>query len=71
MALDASPVQVKKIEGWIGKRAVPRVDLGDRVQLGAAVGEAPLSALAVTDRRLAGEILGRLQAGTKIIEQSR
>src|SRR5262245_5575286 len=60
IASDASPVQVKKIEGIIRRAAVPRVVLGDRVTLGAAVGQPPLSAVAVTDARLADEMLRRL-----------
>jgi ribosomal protein L7Ae-like RNA K-turn-binding protein len=64
IADDASPVQLKKIESIIRKKAVPRVVLGDRVLLGAAVGEPGLSALAVTDAGLAEQILRRLGAGT-------
>jgi ribosomal protein L7Ae-like RNA K-turn-binding protein len=63
VAGDASPVQLKKIESIIRKRAVPRVVLGDRVLLGAAVGEPPLSALAVIDTGLAEQILRRLESG--------
>jgi ribosomal protein L7Ae-like RNA K-turn-binding protein len=60
VARDASPGQLKKIEGIIRRAAVPRAVLGDRVDLGAAVGGPPLSAVAVTDARLAQEMLRRL-----------
>ena len=62
VARDASPVQRQKLEGLIRRGAVPRVVLGDRVALGAAVGAPPLSALAVTDARLAEQVLRRLAA---------
>lgn len=38
-------------------RAIPQVTLGDRDTLGAAVGLAPLSAVAVTDRALAERLV--------------
>jgi ribosomal protein L7Ae-like RNA K-turn-binding protein len=60
VARDASPVQLKKIEGIIRRAAVPMAVLGDRVDLGAAVGGPPLSAVAVTNARLAQEMLRRL-----------
>ena len=60
VARDASPVQLKKIEGIIRRTAVPTAVLGDRSDLGAAVGGPPLSAVAVTDARLAREMLRRL-----------
>ena len=65
VASDASLVQLKKIEGTIRRDAVPRAVLGDRVNLGAAVGGPPLSAVAVTEARFADEMLRRLaQAAT-------
>lgn len=60
VASDASLVQLKKIEGTIRRAAVPRVVLGDRTSLGAAVGAPPLSAVAVTDARFADEMLRRV-----------
>ena len=62
VAHDASPAQLKKIEGIIRRAAVPTAVLGDRVDLGAAVGGPPLSAVAVTDARFAKEMLRRLAA---------
>jgi ribosomal protein L7Ae-like RNA K-turn-binding protein len=63
VAGDASAVQLKKVEGIAEKRGIPRVVLGDRVGLGRAVGEAPLSAIAVTDAGFANGLLQRLGKG--------
>jgi len=41
-------------------RAIPQVTLGDRDTLGAAVGLAPLSAVAVTDRALAERLVAEI-----------
>jgi ribosomal protein L7Ae-like RNA K-turn-binding protein len=60
VAEDASAVQLKKVEGIAEKRGIPRVALGDRVALGGAVGEPPLSAIAVTDATFAQGLLERL-----------
>jgi ribosomal protein L7Ae-like RNA K-turn-binding protein len=64
LAGDASPVQVQKLEGLIRRRAVPRAVLADRAALGAAVGAPPLTAVAVTDARLAEQMLRRLARST-------
>jgi ribosomal protein L7Ae-like RNA K-turn-binding protein len=58
IAADASSGQVEKIRTTLHDRPIPRVILGDRDVLGAAVGTAPLSAVAVTDAALA-EALAR------------
>ena len=60
VADDASPAQLVKIEGLRMVRGVPRISLGDRTSLGAALGGPPLSAAAVTDGRLARQILLRM-----------
>lgn len=52
---DASSVQLDKVEKSLG--SVPRRILGDRVALGAALGVAPVTAVAVTDRDLAEAVL--------------
>ncbi|MDZ7779380.1 MAG: ribosomal L7Ae/L30e/S12e/Gadd45 family protein [Gemmatimonadota bacterium] len=57
MATDASPTQLKKIRSTIHNRTIPQVFLGDRSTLGAAIGAAPLAAIAVTDASLAGRLL--------------
>jgi ribosomal protein L7Ae-like RNA K-turn-binding protein len=56
-ATDASGVQLDKIRTTMRDRAIPQVTLGDRDTLGAAVGLAPLSAVAVTDRALAERLV--------------
>jgi len=56
-AEDASDTQLRKIRSTIHDRAIPQVILGDRATLGAAVGSAPLAAVAVTNGGLAERIL--------------
>jgi ribosomal protein L7Ae-like RNA K-turn-binding protein len=66
LAGDASPVQLEKVEKALSRRATPRARLGDRASLGAAVGHAPLSAVAVTSASLAEQVvveLGELVEG--------
>ena len=63
VAEDASGTQLSKIEGLVRGGAVPQVTLGDRFVLGAAVGGPPLSAVAVTDARLAARLLRGLEEG--------
>ena len=62
MARDASSVQLDKIRTTLHDRPIPQVILGDRNMLGAAVGLAPLSAVAVTDAGLAERLLEELGA---------
>lgn len=57
MAGDASGVQLDKIRKELSNRPIPHVTLGDRATLGAAVGKAPLAAVAVTDESLATRLL--------------
>ncbi|HZD05449.1 MAG TPA: ribosomal L7Ae/L30e/S12e/Gadd45 family protein [Longimicrobiales bacterium] len=52
---DASSVQLDKVEKVLG--SVPRRILGDRAALGAALGAAPVTAVAVTDQGLAEAVL--------------
>ncbi len=59
---DASPVQMKKIERTLKNQAIPRVTLGDRAMLGAAVGRGPTSAVVVTGASFAAELTKRLGA---------
>lgn len=54
---DASGVQLDKIRSTMRDRPIPRAVLGDRSALGAAVGRAPLSAVAVTHPSLAARLL--------------
>ena len=60
MACDASSVQMEKIRTTLHDRAIPQAVLGDRDMLGAAVGLAPLSAVAVTSVSLADRLLVEL-----------
>jgi ribosomal protein L7Ae-like RNA K-turn-binding protein len=55
---DAAPGQVIKVEKVLGP--VPRRVLGSRASLGEALGMAPVTAVAVTDRGMAEAILRRL-----------
>lgn len=58
---DASPVQLKKLEGLLRNRDVPRMTLGSRSEIGAALGAPPLTAVALTDDGFASEMLHRLE----------
>ena len=64
MAKDASSVQLGKIQTTLHDRTIPQATLGDRDTLGAAVGLAPLSAVAVTSVSLAARLLAELQGST-------
>jgi ribosomal protein L7Ae-like RNA K-turn-binding protein len=57
---DASQAQLDKIGRTLHERRIPRARLGDRNALGAAVGLAPLSAVAVTDASLAEQVVAEL-----------
>lgn len=60
-AEDASSVQLDKIRKTMRDRAIPQAILGDRDALGAAVGVASLSAVAVTDDSFAERLLAELR----------
>jgi ribosomal protein L7Ae-like RNA K-turn-binding protein len=73
MAGDASSVQLDKIRTTLHNRPIPQVTLGDRNTLGAAVGLAALSAVAVTNRSLADQLIAELddpdgEQGTDAVE---
>ncbi|MCH7991898.1 MAG: ribosomal L7Ae/L30e/S12e/Gadd45 family protein [Gemmatimonadetes bacterium] len=73
MAGDASSVQMDKIRTTLRDRPIPQVILGDRNTLGAAVGLAAVSAVAVTNRSLADRLLVELNGsqgkrGTDAVE---
>ena len=61
MAEDASGVQLKKIRATRDDDSIPRVTLGDRATLGAAVGMSPLSAIAVTQASFAERLVAELE----------
>ncbi|MEQ1856932.1 MAG: ribosomal L7Ae/L30e/S12e/Gadd45 family protein [Longimicrobiales bacterium] len=60
LATDASAAQLEKVERTLAGRPAPRVNFGDRSGLGAALGLAPVSAVAVTSTALAGQILAEM-----------
>ena len=73
MATDASGVQLDKVRKTLRDRAIPQVVLGDRDALGAALGMAPVSAVAVTNASFAGRLLEELagvvvEGGTEALE---
>ena len=59
-AQDASYTQREKVMKLLRHGTRPRATLGTREALGSAVGSAPVSAVAVTDRGFAKELLARL-----------
>ena len=59
-AQDASDTQREKVMKLLRHGTTPRATLGTREALGSAVGTAPVSAVAVTDRGFAKELLARL-----------
>lgn len=63
MAADASGVQLDKIRKALRNRPIPQVTLGDRATLGAAVGRASVSVVAVTAAAFADQIQHRLEEG--------
>lgn len=65
LAEDASRSQLEKIERTQGNQAIPRAFLGDRATLGAAVGRAPASAVAVTVPSFAKELQRKLAAADR------
>lgn len=62
VADDASSVQVDKVVKTMRNQAIPRVTLGDRAMLGAAVGRGPTSVVVVTGASFARELTKRLGA---------
>jgi ribosomal protein L7Ae-like RNA K-turn-binding protein len=64
MAQDASAAQTAKIRRTLAGNPVPNVSWGTRDELGASVGRAPVSVIAVTHPRLAVELLAVLEPRT-------
>ena len=60
LATDASAAQLEKVERTLAGRPTPRVSFGDQSGLGAALGLAPVSAVAVTNTAFAEQILAEL-----------
>ncbi|MGE0159266.1 MAG: L7Ae/L30e/S12e/Gadd45 family ribosomal protein [Gemmatimonadales bacterium] len=61
VAQDAAPAQSAKMRRTLAGHAVPHAAWGSRGELGAAVGVAPLSAVAVTHAELAAQMLSVLE----------
>ncbi len=59
-AQDASDTQLDKVTKLLRHVRTPRATFGTREALGSAVGSAPVSAVAVTDREFAKELVARL-----------
>ena len=59
-AEDASEAQRDKVMKLLRHAETPRATIGTRQALGSAVGSAPVSAVAVTDRGFANELVARL-----------
>jgi ribosomal protein L7Ae-like RNA K-turn-binding protein len=68
LAGDASPAQLDKISRTLNERPIPVARFGDRGALGAAVGLAPLSAVAVTNVPLAERLVAEL--GDLLVDDS-
>jgi ribosomal protein L7Ae-like RNA K-turn-binding protein len=62
MAEDASPAQSDKVRRTLAGHPAPHASWGTRADLGAAVGLAPLSAVAITHSELAAQLLDVLDA---------
>jgi len=60
LARDGSGVQRKKLIPLAEAQGVPWMDLGDRAQLGSAVGAGPLTAVGVMERGFAKSLLERM-----------
>ena len=70
-AQDASETQRDKVMKLLRHGKTPRATLGTREALGSALGSAPVSALAVTDRELAKELVARLGVEPEIPVENR
>ena len=57
--------QLEKVMKLLRHRDIPRVTVGDRAELGSAVGSAPLSAVAVTDENFASQLGGQLAVSVR------
>ena len=70
-AQDASETQREKVMKLLRHGRTPRATLGTREALGAAVGSAPVSAVAVTDKEFAKELMARLGLKSGISVENR
>ncbi len=66
LARDASDIQQQKVLRLLEHRETPRASVGSRADLGAAIGSAPVSAIAITAESFAEQVLGRLSPEARI-----
>ena len=66
LADDASEAQRGKVMNLLRHGDTPRATVGTREALGMAVGSAPVSAVAVTDKQFAKELVARLGVETRV-----
>lgn len=66
LARDASDIQQQKVLRLLEHRETPRASVGSRADLGAAIGCAPVSAIAITAESFAEQVLGRLSPEARI-----
>ena len=59
-AIDAAQGQVRKVVGVAEKKGVPCCTLGDKSRLGRSVGRSPVSAVLVTEKGFAEQLLRTL-----------
>ena len=70
LARDAAEGQRDKVMKLLRHRATPNATLGTRQELGKAVGTAPVSAVAVTDRGFAHRLVTQIQPDAAIDRSS-
>lgn len=62
VTMDASSSQVNRVRRLAEHRKIPMIWISDRARLGQAVGAAPLTAVGVTTRTFATQLLRRLRS---------
>ncbi len=66
LARDASEIQQQKVLRLLEHRETPQASVGSRADLGAAIGSAPVSAIAITGESFAEQVLGRLSSEAEV-----
>lgn len=73
VASDASEVQRQKLLRLLSHRDVPWVEAGTRQELGKAIGNAPVAAIAIMEDSFANQMCGRfgmkVQAGQRVFDE--
>ncbi len=68
LAADASIAQIEKVQRTLaGRPEVPHAVIGDRGALGAALGQAPVTAVAVTHAALAERMRAELEGSGSVL----